>query len=212
LLPGSARPSAPSPAGAHPSARHDHRAADRPDPHHNDREVRGQPRRRRRSPAFQADCAGSIPDTRSTPDQADARLRHSAALHRYSRAFSGEGPRKVRVGRITNWPGGTRSVEASSRRPRKPRGVIDIAGFLRSVGTVARDQRRGWGTVGVRRGPKPVEWAGLAEGEGEGLYAWVVEGDLERAVGDRAPLTDELVQPRLRDGSRAVVVDVVPVV
>src|SRR3712207_4965987 len=28
--------------------------------------------------------------------------------------------------RVTNWPGGTRSAEAASRRPRKPREMIDI--------------------------------------------------------------------------------------
>src|SRR5687768_5541172 len=54
--------------------------------------------------------------------------------------------------------------------------------------------------------------AGLAEGEGEGPYAGVAEGDLERAVGDGAALADELVQPRLGDRAGAVVVDVVPVV
>src|SRR3954451_10084470 len=54
--------------------------------------------------------------------------------------------------------------------------------------------------------------AGLAEGEGVGLCAGVEEGDLERALGDRTPLADEVVQPRLGDRAVAVVVDVVPVV
>src|SRR3954466_12809196 len=44
----------------------------------------------------------------------------------------------------------------------------------------------------------------LTEREGEGLRAGVEEGDLERALGDRAALADELIQPRLGDRARAV--------
>src|SRR3954462_14476169 len=50
----------------------------------------------------------------------------------------------------------------------------------------------------------------LTEREGVGLRARVEEGDLERVLGDRTALADELIQPRLGDRARAVVGDVVP--
>ena len=56
----------------------------------------------------------------------------------------------------------------------------------------------------MNRGP-------LAEGEGVGLGPWVKEGDLDRAVGDRAGLAQELVHPLLGDRAGAVAVDVTAV-
>jgi hypothetical protein len=49
---------------------------------------------------------------------------------------------------------------------------------------------------------------GLAEGEHVGLGARIDEGDLEGAVGDRAVLTDQLVEPRIGNRSVAWLVDV----
>ena len=49
---------------------------------------------------------------------------------------------------------------------------------------------------------------GLAEREHEGLDARLGEGDLERPVGDRAALADQLVQPLLIDYALALLVDV----
>src|SRR4051794_37155707 len=57
-------------------------------------------------------------------------------------------------------------------------------------------------------GPRPV--SGSAEREGEGPQPGVVEGDLERAAGDRAVLADQLVQPRLGDRAGAIGIHVVP--
>ena len=46
--------------------------------------------------------------------------------------------------------------------------------------------------------------AGLAEREYEGLDAGLGEDDLERSVGDRSALTDQLVQPLLIDRALAL--------
>src|SRR3954452_12981662 len=54
-------------------------------------------------------------------------------------------------------------------------------------------------------------WAGSAEGEHVGLDAGGEEADLERAVGDRSLLTNELVEPLLDDGAVALLVHVEPV-
>jgi hypothetical protein len=51
----------------------------------------------------------------------------------------------------------------------------------------------------------------LPEGEAVGLGARGEEGDLERAVGDRSRLADQLVEPRPIEGSVAPFVDVEPV-
>ena len=59
-----------------------------------------------------------------------------------------------------------------------------------------------------RRSPSCPLVPDLAEGEGVGLDARIQEGDLEGALGDRAGLADELVQPRFGQGAVALVVDV----
>src|SRR5215469_13858639 len=56
---------------------------------------------------------------------------------------------------------------------------------------------------------RPME--ALPEGEAVSLSARIDEGDLEGAVGDRARLTDELVNALLRDSAASGAVDVGPV-
>ena len=56
----------------------------------------------------------------------------------------------------------------------------------------------------------PVAAPSLPEGEHVGLGAGVGEGDLERALGDRTVLADQLVEPLLGDGPGALLVDVEP--
>src|SRR5512132_4096185 len=76
------------------------------------------------------------------------------------------------------WPGGSSTL--GRRRPRNPRDTVPIV----------------------------VTPCGLAEGEGVGLDTGVEEGDLQGAVGDRAGLAQELVQPRLGEGAVALLVEV----
>src|SRR6185503_12054066 len=56
--------------------------------------------------------------------------------------------------------------------------------------------------------PAPRLPSGLAEGEHVHAGAGLQEGDLERALLDAAGLTDELVEPRERDGPVPLLVEV----
>src|SRR3954467_14549063 len=97
-----------------------------------------------------------------------------------------------------------RSVSASS-------GTSTWNGRMALPVSCATAVMAGWSPL-CAQWPRFAALAGLAERQGVGLHAGVEEGDLERALGDRALLADELVQPRLGHRAGALVVDVVPVV
>jgi len=103
-----------------------------------------------------------------------------------------------------------RDSYATGWRPPVPPGPTrdELAGL---VGAAAGSPDRPAEDAALSRAGGRAAPSGLAEGERVGLGARVEEGDLEGAVGNRAGLADELVQPLFGHHPAALVVDVGPV-